>query len=471
LKISQKENNMNLKPERVFHYFREISDIPHESHNEKAISDYIYNFGKKLGLETKQDDILNVYIRKPATKGYENKPGIILQGHMDMVCEKATSSNHNFATDKIEWVIKDDLIFANDTTLGADDGIAVAMAMAILEDENLVHPELEVIITVAEETTMGGALGLEKGLLKGKYLFNIDSEEEGILTLGSAGGTLFKTNLELKFENREVELVKLHFDGYFGGHSGMEIGKNRRNMIKTIAEFIKESGLSIASVDCGNKDNAIPRVGELVIENSSSLDELIAKFTEKYNGEEQLTIDKKEIFKGKVLTKALKDVLVEVLEALPTGVNTQDETGIISSSNLAIVQTTENEILIRDSIRSASISILEEMKNSFAKIAEKFCLNYEFAGGYPSWEKKENSSLQKYANKVYKDLTGKEFENIIIHAGLECGAIYEKYPNLELISFGPDIRGAHTPKENISISSTERVYDFTLKLIEEIAKN
>lgn len=462
---------MNLKPERVFHYFREISDIPHESHNEKAISDYIYNFGKKLGLETKQDDMLNVYIRKPATKGYENKPGIILQGHMDMVCEKATSSNHNFATDKIEWVIKYDLIFANDTTLGADDGIAVAMAMAILEDENLVHPELEVIITVAEETTMGGALGLEKGLLKGKYLFNIDSEEEGILTLGSAGGTLFKTNLELKFENREVELVKLHFDGYFGGHSGMEIGKNRRNMIKTIAEFIKESGLSIASVDCGNKDNAIPRVGELVIENSSSLDELIAKFTEKFNGEEQLTIDKKEIFKGKVLTNALKDVLVEVLEALPTGVNTQDETGIISSSNLAIVQTTENEILIRDSIRSASISILEEMKNSFAKIAEKFCLNYEFAGGYPSWEKKENSSLQKYANKVYKDLTGKEFENIIIHAGLECGAIYEKYPNLELISFGPDIRGAHTPKENISISSTERVYDFTLKLIEEIAKN
>ena len=462
---------MNLKPERVFHYFREISDIPHESHNEKAISDYIYNFGKKLGLETKQDDILNVYIRKPATKGYENKPGIILQGHMDMVCEKATSSNHNFATDKIEWVIKDDLIFANDTTLGADDGIAVAMAMAILEDENLVHPELEVIITVSEETTMGGALGLEKGLLKGKYLFNIDSEEEGILTLGSAGGTLFKTNLELKFENKEVELVKLHFDGYFGGHSGMEIGKNRRNMIKTIAEFIKESGLSIASVDCGNKDNAIPRVGELVIENSSSLDELISKFTEKYNGEEQLTIDKKEIFKGKVLTNALKDILVEVLEALPTGVNTQDETGIISSSNLAIVQTTENEILIRDSIRSASISILEEMKTSFAKIAEKFCLNYEFAGGYPSWEKKENSSLQKYANKVYKDLTGKEFENIIIHAGLECGAIYEKYPNLELISFGPDIRGAHTPKENISISSTERVYDFTLKLIEEIAKN
>ena len=287
---------MNLKPERVFHYFRELSDIPRESHNEKAVSDYIYNFGKKLGLETKQDDILNVYMRKPATKGYENKPGIILQGHMDMVCEKATSSKHNFATDKIEWVIKDDLLFANNTTLGADDGIAVAMAMAILEDETLVHPELEVLITVTEETTMAGALGLEKGLLKGKYFFNIDSEEEGILTLGSAGGTLFRTKLELKFENKEVELVKLYFDGYLGGHSGMEIGKNRRNMIKTIAEFIKESGLSISSVNCGNKDNAIPRVGEIVIENSPKLDELISKFTEKYNGEEQLTIDKKEIF-------------------------------------------------------------------------------------------------------------------------------------------------------------------------------
>lgn len=462
---------MNLKPERVFHYFRELSDIPRESHNEKAVSDYIYNFGKKLGLETKQDDILNVYIRKPATKGYENKPGIILQGHMDMVCEKATSSKHNFATDKIEWVVKDDLLFANNTTLGADDGIAVAMAMAILEDETLVHPELEVLITVTEETTMAGALGLEKGLLKGKYFFNIDSEEEGILTLGSAGGTLFKTNLELKFENKEVELVKLHFDGYLGGHSGMEIGKNRRNMIKTIAEFIKESGLSISSVNCGNKDNAIPRVGEIVIKNSSKLDELIAKFTEKYNGEEQLTIDKKEVFIGKVLTNALRDTLVEILEELPTGVNTKDETGIISSSNLAIVQTTENEIIIRDSIRSSSLSILADMKSSFSKIGEKFGLNYEFSGGYPSWEKKENSTLQKYANKVYKELTGKEFENIIVHAGLECGAIYEKYPNLELISFGPDIRGAHTPQENLSIPSTERVYDFTLKLIEEIAKN
>ena len=462
---------MNLKPERVFHYFRELSDIPRESHNEKAVSDYIYDFGKKLGLETKQDDILNVYIRKPATKGYENKPGIILQGHMDMVCEKATSSKHNFATDKIEWVIKDDLLFANNTTLGADDGIAVAMAMAILEDETLVHPELEVLITVTEETTMAGALGLEKGLLKGKYFFNIDSEEEGILTLGSAGGTLFKTNLELKFENKEVELVKLHFDGFLGGHSGMEIGKNRRNMIKTIAEFIKESGLSISSVNCGNKDNAIPRVGEIVIENSPKLDELIAKFTEKYNGEEQLTIDKKETFKGKVLTNALKNTLVDILEELLTGVNSKDETGIISSSNLAIVQITENEIIIRDSIRSSSLSILADMKSSFSKIGEKFGLNYEFSGGYPSWEKKENSSLQKYANKVYKDLTGKEFENIIVHAGLECGAIYEKYPNLELISFGPDIRGAHTPQENLSIPSTERVYDFTLKLIEEIAKN
>lgn len=462
---------MNLKPERVFYYFRKLSDIPRESNNEKAVSDYIYNFGKSLGLETKQDDILNVYIRKPATKGYEDKPGIILQGHMDMVCEKATSSNHNFETDKIEWIIKDDLIFANDTTLGADDGIAVAMAMAILEDENLIHPEIEVLITVTEETTMAGALGLEKGLLKGKYLFNIDSEEEGILTLGSAGGTLFKTNLELKFENREIELIKLHFDGYFGGHSGMEIGKNRRNMIKTITEFIKESGLFVSSINCGNKDNAIPRCGELILENSPKLDDIISKFLEKYNGEEQLIIEKKEIFVGKVLTNTLKDTLVETLEKLPTGVNTKDEIGIISSSNLAIVQTTENEILIRDSIRSSSLSILEEMKIKFSKISEKLGLNYEFTGGYPSWEKKENSTLQKFANKVYKDLTGKEFENIIVHAGLECGAIYEKYPNLELISFGPDIRGAHTPKENLSISSTERVYNFTLKLIEEIAKN
>lgn len=462
---------MNLKPERVFHYFREISNIPHGSYNEKEISNYIYNFGKKLGLETIQDNLLNVYIRKPATKGYEDKPGIILQGHMDMVCEKSTNSKHNFETDKIEWVIKDDLLFANETTLGADDGIAVAMAMAIFEDESIVHPELEMLITIAEEVEMDGALGLSKDLLKGKYFLNIDSEEEGILTLGSAGGTLFKTNLKIKFEDKEKELVKLHFDGYFGGHSGMEIGKNRRNMIKTITEFIKESGLSVASVNSGNKDNAIPRTGELLIENSTKIDELIERFIKKYNGEEQLTIEKKEILTGKVLTEDVKNILITVLEELPTGVNTKDETGILSSSNLAIVETTKNEILIRDSIRSSVLKIMDEMKQNFVSITAKHNLDHEFTGSYPSWEKKENSNLQKLANKVYKEVTGKEFENIVVHAGLECGAIYEKYPNLELISFGPDIRGAHTPQENLSISSTERVYDYTVKLIEEIAKN
>ena len=462
---------INFEPKRVFHYFEEISKIPRESHHEEKISNYLVEFAKKHDFSYTQDEFYNVIIHKPATSGYEDCATVMLQGHMDMVCEKEEDSTHNFDTDPIELHVDGDFIKANRTTLGADNGIAVAMTLAILDSHDIAHPNLEAVFTVQEETELVGATHLDTSTLKAKYLINIDSEEEGILTLGSAGGTLFRTKLELKFENKEVELVKLHFDGYLGGHSGMEIGKNRRNMIKTIAEFIKESGLSISSVNCGNKDNAIPRVGEIVIENSPKLDELISKFTEKYNGEEQLTIDKKEISKGKVLTNELKNTLVEILEKLPTGVNTKDETGIISSSNLAIVQTTENEILIRDSIRSSSLSIFADMKSSFAKIAEKLGLKHEFLGGYPSWEKKENSTLQKYANKVYKELTGKEFENIIVHAGLECGAIYEKYPNLELISFGPDIRGAHTPQENLSIPSTERVYDFTLKLIEEIAKN
>ena len=462
---------MNLKPERVFHYFREISDIPRGSYNEKQVSDYIYNFGKSLGLETIQDDLLNVYIKKPATKGYEDKPGIILQGHMDMVCEKSTNSKHDFKTDKIEWVIKDDLLFANETTLGADDGIAVAMAMAIFEDDSIVHPQLEMIITVAEEVEMDGALGLSKDLLKGKYLFNIDSEEEGILTLGSAGGVLFKTEINIEYDNRDVELIQLDFDGYLGGHSGIEIGNNRRNMIKTISEFIKESNLSISSIDCGNKDNAIPRVGTILIENSPKLDELIEKFKSGYSGEEQLIIEKKGEKIGKVLTEEVKDILINLLTDLPTGVNSKDETGVLSSSNLAIVQTDKDKILVRDSIRSSVLKTMEEMKNTFVEIAKKYNLNYEFTGAYPSWEKKENSQLKEISNKVYRDLTGKDLENIVVHAGLECGAIYEKYPNLEMISFGPDIRGAHTPKENLSISSAERVYNYTVKLIEEIAKN
>lgn len=459
-----------MKPERVFYYFREISNIPRCSGNERGISDYIKSVGEGLGLYTKQDELLNVYIRKEASKGAENAPGVIIQGHMDMVCEKSTDSSHDFSKDKIEWVEKGDLLFANNTTLGADNGIAIAMALAILEDDTISHPQIEVIITTGEETEMEGALKLSKNLLKGDYLLNIDSEEEGILTLGSAGGILYTGKLSPEYDEKEANMVKLKFDGFFGGHSGMDIDKDRRNMIKVLVDFAKSYNCGIGDILSGTKDNAIPRMGYISVEEDSSLPELIKEFEKKYSGEESLKITLEESFTGKKFTDGFRKKLFGILTELPSGVNSKDETGVESSSNLAVVEKTDDKYKILDSIRSSNNHVLNDMMENFRKISEQYGVAVDFSGEYPSWEKRDHSTLQKIANDVYERVTGKKFENVVIHAGLECGAIYEKYPNLDIISFGPDIKDAHTPKENLSISSTERVFDYTVELIEEIAK-
>ena len=458
-----------MKPERVFHYFREISNIPRESGNEKAVSDYIKSVGENLGLYTVQDELLNVYIRKEASQGCENAPGVIIQGHMDMVCEKTADSVHDFTKDAIKWVQKGDILYADNTTLGADNGIAIAMALSVLEDDSLVHPQIEVIITTGEETEMEGALGLSESLLRGEYLLNIDSEEEGILTLGSAGGILYTGEMPVESENKPSNLVKLNFDGFFGGHSGTDIDKNRRNMVKVIAEFLEEYEGSVADINCGTKDNAIPRSGYISVEKKDSLMNLIETFERRYTGEEALKITVEDEFSGVAFTEAFKNRLTGILKELPSGVDSSDSTGVVSSSNLAVVEFKDGKIVILDSIRSSDNAVMKEMMNAFEKISDKYNVKADFSGEYPSWEKRENSRLQKIANEVYEKETGKKFENVVIHAGLECGAIYEKYPKLDIISFGPDIRDAHTPKENLSISSTERMYNYTVKLIEEIA--
>lgn len=478
----------NLKPERVFYYFEELSKIPRESGNEKAISNFLVKTAKKLNLEVYQDKILNVIIKKPATKEYENSKAIILQGHIDMVCEKEAESSHNFMTDAIDLIVDGNYLKANQTTLGADNGIAVAMALAILEDKSLEHPQIEFLATVEEETTMKGALELENNILSGKYLINIDSEEEGILTAGSAGGKSIK--LKLKGEKEIIDLntfafFKLEVKNLFGGHSGMEIDKNRLNANKILAEllsYIKNSfDIKLNSLQGGSKDNAIPReaYANLAIEKSKvenfkkNLTETFALFKEKYSSlEKNITFEYSEISENlPIFSTNFFETFINILSELPTGVNTwlKDYPSIVESSdNLAIVKTIENEINILISLRSSEPTVLNELLNKITNIANKYNASFEISSGYPEWRYRSQSILRDTAIKTYESLFNEKMEVTVIHAGLECGAISQHYPDLDMISIGPNIYDVHTPKEKMEIKSVEKYYSYLVELIKNL---
>jgi len=476
----------NIEPKRVFYYFERLSQIPRCSGNEKMASDYIKSVGEELGLETIQDEFLNVIIRKPASPGYENSEGVIIQGHMDMVCEKENGVDHDFTRDPIELIVDGDYIRANGTTLGADNGIAVAMGLAIMEDKSLEHPSIELVITTSEETEMNGALGLSKDLLKGKRLLNIDSEEEGILTTGSAGGELIEVKLPAEYEEiGNFTEIDIEVRGLMGGHSGMEIHKDRGNSIKILNSILKELKSSInirlISIEGGTKDNAIPRQSKAKI--AVALDELsvfVNKIEEIKNNildEYKLREPGMEIVvtKGSSAAKALKEkILVELiilLDGILTGVYTRipgNEDIVESSSNLAIVRTEEGNITIQISTRSSSKEKLLELRERILDVVRSTSSKYSIGNQYPEWEYNPNSELRDTALALYKEMFGKEMESTVIHAGLECGVFAEKYPGLDIISFGPNIYDVHTPMEKLSISSTERTYRYLVELLKRL---
>ena len=463
----------NLQPQRVFYYFKKLMDIPRPSKHEQEVSDFLIATGKELGLETYQDDSLNVVLKRKASQGYEDAPKVILQGHMDMVGSKTENSDHDFTKDPIIPVIEGEYLSAKDTTLGADNGIAVAMGLALLEDENYEGPQIELLVTTDEETSMSGAIALADDVLEGDYLINIDSEEEGILTVGSAGGITFFVEEELKdLEEKEGFEIKLR--GLLGGHSGMQIHEKRGNAVKIIGELlanIKED-ITIGEFNSGNLDNVIPSEGSVKVYGPSkeALEDTKKEILEKHAdllGEMEVEIAET---KGKSYSKDLSQRLIKMITGMPTGVNSlmEDNETVESSDNLALVKEKDGKLVSEISLRSSNNEKLEELREKIAKVLEETNFAYNIDSEYPSWEYKEDSKLRPLAQEVYKKLEGKDFETIVIHAGLECGCFYEKYPNLDIISIGPNITGAHSPEEKVEIASVQRVNEYLRELLKEI---
>lgn len=474
---------VGVKPERVFYHFEEISKIPRESYHEKAISDYLVEFGKKLNLETYQDKYYNVVLRRKATPGYENAPGIVIQGHMDMVCEKESDSNHDFRKDPIDLIVDGNRLKANKTTLGGDNGIAIAMGMAILEDESIKCGTIELLATTSEEIDLNGALSLEPNVLKGKMLINIDSEDEGVITVGSAGGVEIDILLPIEKETlTDVNLYTLSLEKLQGGHSGVEINQKRGNANKILAEVLHNlktlTDYSLVEVFGGSKDNAIPRSGKVILASSKDIKDIITKVADEvkakyvsFEPEMSFTLEATTAREVSVLSKKTLDSYIKTIEEIPTGVNTwmKEYPEIVESSdNLAIVKTLDENINIIVSLRSSDPEVLKELKDKIASILKENNASFEFSAGYPEWKFRAESKLREKALEVYKKLYNEDMKVEVIHAGLECGAISQNYPDIDFISVGPNLRDVHTPSEYLEIDSTERVYNYVVELINSL---
>lgn len=477
-----------LTEENVFKYFSEISKIPRGSGNEKAISDYLLNFGKSLGLESIQDDANNIIIKKPATKGYENAPTVIIQGHMDMVCEKNKDKVHDFTKDPIELVVKDDHIYANGTTLGADDGIAVAYAMAILDSNNISHPALEVLITTDEEAGMSGAMALSPEHISGKIILNLDNEEEGKLLVSCAGGIRTKSSIKIQLEDKKeaIKEFSIEVKGLKGGHSGMEIHLGKGNSNKIIGRILKnisnEISFNLASIEGGSKNNAIPREASAVISinetDKDKLFEIVSNLTKDLKNEFAtkdpgllINICETTLSNNKVISNEITQKVVDLLYMYPNGVNTEsaDIKGLIeSSTNLGVVLMNDNEVEFDSAVRSSVFSLREDIVEKIKCITELLGGEFSSNAGYPEWPYKADSKIREICKEVFKRMYNKEPEIVAIHAGVECGLFKEKLGDLDMISFGPDLYDVHTPNEHMSISSVERCYEYLLEVLKEI---
>ncbi len=475
-----------LEPKKVFEYFEAISNIPRGSGNQKQISDYLLNFGKELGLESIQDEALNIIIRKPATKGYENAPGVILQGHMDMVCEKNNGTIHDFEKDPIKLVIKDDFIYADGTTLGADNGIAVAYAMAILDSSDIEHPAIEMLVTTDEETGMDGAMALSKGDVNGKILLNLDSEEEGYLLVSCAGGVTATGKLAIdKQDSLNKVGIKISISGLKGGHSGMDIIKERGNSNKLMGRILNnalsEVEYNLVSLNGGSKNNAIPREAEAIVTVIESKKEefkkIVMDFSNKLVNELRaqdpgLNIKVEEISDSieKEFTNECTKKAIKLLHLYPNGINTKSveiKELVESSTNLGVVTTTENYIEFESAVRSSVSSLKDDIVLRMKEIVEVYGGEFETSADYPAWEYDPNSEIREVCKKVYKDMNGEEPNIIAIHAGVECGLFKENLGDLDMISFGPNLFDVHTPDEHMSISSVKNVWEY----LKEILKN
>lgn len=466
----------HLSPQRVFHYFEEICSIPHGSGDTARISQYCIDVAKRLGLEYYSDNLNNVIIRKPAFPGYEAHEPVILQGHLDMVCEKEADCNLDFSTDGLRLRTDGEWVFAEGTTLGGDDGIAIAMTLALLEEKFLPHPPIEAVFTVDEETGMYGAEGLDTSVLRGKTLLNIDSECEGILTVSCAGGARAEIQLPLTVEKTTVSCKKILFKGLIGGHSGVEINKGRLNADIVMGEFLKQLPPScrIVTMSGGTKDNAIPSRGECIITTPEDITLIAEAFLKEHRPQEDpgLTMEMEDVPPQEFcFDEESTRRIADFLTTIPNGVQTMSKNidGLVETSlNLGQLNICQNKLIatfsIRSSVNDDKKKLLEKLKNT----AQAFGGTFTSQGHYPAWEYKEDSRLRKMMTEVYQSLYGTPPVVEAIHAGLECGFFCEKINGLDAVSFGPDMQDIHTPRERLSVPSVARTYDYLCAILKEL---
>ena len=477
----------NLKPECVWRNFYALTQVPRPSGHREQVQQFLLDFAKKAGVEAFQDPAGNIVMRKPATPGMENRKPVILQAHMDMVPQKTKESTHNFETDPIETWIDGEWVKAKGTTLGADDGLGIAAIMAVMEAKDLKHGPIEALCTADEESGMFGANDLPAGELKGEILLNLDTEDEGEMIIGSAGGIDITATLEYKEAETDPEdaAVKVTLKGLRGGHSGLEIGEGRANANKLMARFLRsaisECSARLASWNGGNMRNAIPFECEAVVtlpkDNVEALKELVADWKEQFADDYKGIESGIDFFADDVETPAT-EVPVEIQDNLLNAIYACHD-GVIryipsipniveTSSNLAIVNIGDGKAAVKILARSAS----ESMKDYIAETIES-CFNMAgmkvtLSGGYGGWNPNTESEIGKVMAKIYKDLFGTEAKVQVVHAGLECSIILGKYPGLDICSFGPTLRSPHTANERALIPTVPKFWDFLVKTLEEI---
>ena len=472
-----------LEPAAVFAYFEEICSIPHGSGNTKAISDYLVSFAKEQGIRYEQDELNNVVMFQEGTCGYQDRAPVILQGHMDMVCEKDADCPINMETDGLDIDHDGQWVFAKGTTLGGDDGIAVAYILALLADKSIPHPPLECIITVDEETGMEGAAGIDLSKLKGRTMLNLDSETEGVFTVSCAGGA--RSTIHMPVQRRVVygPCVKLTVDGLRGGHSGVEIHKNLANANKVMGEFLgriqKIMPLCITKLQGGAKDNAIPRSCEATliplginVERLNDIaEQLQAEIRANYDEPDAIVRgDNVDALGGNALTTECSAKVIALLNAAPNGVQSmsQDIDGLVQTSLNLGVMGLDEELTLTFAVRSS----VNTEKYDLLKRLEELAVFYDGSttemGHYPAGEYKKDSNRRETIVKTFSRMYGKDPEVIAIHAGLECGLLSEKLPGLDCVSFGPDMRDIHTSRERMNIASTKRIWEFLLEVLKEL---
>ncbi len=457
----------------VFDFFEKISEIPHGSANTDKIADYLVSFARERSLEYYRDEANNVIIKKPASPGYEGRPTVILQGHTDMVEAKSADCNIDMKNEGLQLYCDGDFLRARGTTLGGDDGIAVAYALAILDSDDILHPPIEALFTSDEEIGLLGATALDPDKTSGRIMINIDSDEEGIFTVGCAGGVRIDVMLPTRVAKKASQATRIRVDGLKGGHSGIEIDKGRENAIKVLGEILRGLGGTVGEIRGGNADNAIPRWAECAVcgVEAEKIDGAIKEAILRYKPTEpDIVITATPVLDALVLDEEDSSRLVSLICEEPSGVvkMSEDIIGLPETSiNLGIAEFSEALTTLSFSLRSSKGAEKQKLATRVTKIAENFGASCSSHGEYPAWEYRKSSPLRDVMCRVYSELYGKDAKVVTIHAGLECGIFADKLDGLDCVSIGPDNKDIHTTEERLSISSSVRVFEF----LKEVLKN